>query len=262
MSDVKALSSIAQKYGVLTLCDIAATVGGYPLFIDKWGLDAVYANPQKCLSCAPGLAPLSLSERALHKIQRRKTPVANWCLDLTTMHTLAMSKPLTRFYPYTSPVHCFYALHEALLMIYEEGLERVWKRHEMNARALSEGLKILGFKHMTVDDIRIPQVNVVAVPRGISANQFRDYTSDRFHLEISDGMGEWFGKTLRIGIMGQTCVAENIFLCLSVLGQTLQHFGRAANIDGAVAVSKKYAFYDAEDAFSQNFDATSHASVA
>jgi alanine-glyoxylate transaminase/serine-glyoxylate transaminase/serine-pyruvate transaminase len=252
MSDIKKLARVAQHRGALTLCDIAGTLGGVPIYVDEWSLDAVYANPQKCLSAPPGLSPISISDRAMHAIRHRKTPVQSWCLDLTTLYNLSHENPCKRYYPYTSPVHCFYALHEALLMIYEEGLSRVWLRHEDNAAALTAGLKILGFEFMTSDTIRIPQVNVVRNPLNIDAKAFRDYLSHHFHLVISDGMGDWEGKTMRIGAMGQTCVFENIAFCLTSLGQTLQHFGKIVNIEAAVNASKKLAFHDASYHTSSN----------
>jgi alanine-glyoxylate transaminase/serine-glyoxylate transaminase/serine-pyruvate transaminase len=223
---------------------MAATLGGLPLYVEEWELDAVYANPQKCLSAPPGLSPLAMSDRAMHKIRNRKTPTHNWCLDLGMLYALATATPIIRFYPYTSPIHCFYALHEALLMLYEEGLVPVWDRHATNAQALTAGIRSLGFNFMTEDNLRIPFLNVVEAPDGISVNDFRTYMSRQFSLEISHGMGEWHATTLRIGAMGQTSTKDNIIVCLNALGQTLQHFGKIVNIEGAIAASKRLTHYD------------------
>ncbi len=264
VSDIKSIATIAEKYGALTLCDSAATLGGIPLYVEEWGLDAVYANPQKCLSCPPGLAPLSLSPRALHKIKCRKTPVQNWCLNLSAIYDLGYICPVKRFYPHTSPAHSFYALHEGLLMIYEEGIESVWTRHSMNTKALSQGLEILGMKHRVKNPLeRLPLVNVLDIPEGLSGAELRQFIAHHHHIEISNGLGEWEDKSLRIGAMGQTCRSSNIILCLSALGKALNHFGKTANIDKAIHAAKKYAFYDPScDAFFENSNTLHRAAVA
>ena len=240
LSDIQTLSKICQKYNALTIVDIAATLGGHPVEVDAWGLDAVYSNPQKCLSAPPGLSPVSLNDRAMNKALNRKHPVRSWCFDLKPIYENITDKQAHRFFPHTSPTYCFYALHEALLMIHEEGIENVWKRHHVNALALSGGLRALGLKHTTPDEIRIPQLNVVWTPDNTTVQEFRDYLIRNYYLEISDGMADWSGKTLRVGTMGQTSMAANVLYCVSAIGQALQHFGNHANITEALDLVRSH----------------------
>lgn len=241
LSDVQGLAKIAAKHGALVLCDIAATLAGLPVYVDEWGLDAVYSNPQKCLSSPPGLAPISLSPRAIHKIKNRKTPVNSWYFNLLPIMEFMKTQPKTRVFPHTSPSHCYFALHEALLMIHEEGLHNVWCRHKINAYALTEGLKALGCQFTTSDAVsRIPLLNVIQTPLNVAAQILKQFLINHFYLDISDGMGKWSGKTIRIGAMGQASVASNIIYCISSLGQTLQHFGYEVNIEHAIDVTRRY----------------------
>ena len=255
MSDAKELSRIAHHYGALVLCDVAATLGGVPVLVDEWELDACYANPQKCLSAPSGLAPISFSDRAFYAIQHRKTLVKNWCLTLSSMHHLWTSSPRVRSYPYTSPMLNFYALHEALLMIAEEGIDTVWERHRHNAQVLSHGLSALGFVHYAKDVPLIPVVNVVRHHSFLDLKALRAFLSEHFQLEISAGMGHLEHDTVRIGAMGQTCTAENIVFCLSSLGQALRHFGIHVNLKEILQNAQKMAFHDAQHPFLHNLDA-------
>lgn len=240
MSDIQALSKLCHRYGALSIVDIAATLGGYPVYVDEWGLDAVYANAQKCLSAPPGLSPLSLSDRAMNKALNRKYPVQSWCFNIEPVYKNIADKDASRFFPHTSPAHCYYALHEALLMLHEESIENVWKRHNINALGLSGGLRALGLEHTTHDDIRIPQLNVLWIPKNTTVQEFRDYLIRNYYLEISDGMGDWSGKNIRIGTMGQTSMAANVLYCVSAVGQALQHFGNQANINEALDIVRSH----------------------
>lgn len=254
MSDAKKLSRVAHRYGALVLCDVAATLGGVPVLVDEWELDACYANPQKCLSAPAGLAPISFSDRAFYAIQHRTIPVKNWCLNLSSMYHLWTSSPRVRFYPHTSPVLNFYALHEALLMIAEESLQTVWERHMKNAQSLSKGLELLGFVPYAVDACRIPIVNVVRHQSAMDLKALRAFLSENFHIEISAGMGKLEDDTLRIGAMGHTCTLENILFCLSSLGQTLRHFGIHVNLNEILHHARQIAFHDTRHTFLHNSD--------
>ena len=254
LSDAKELSKIAHRYGALVLCDVAATVGGVPVLVDEWELDACYANPQKCLSAPSGLAPVSFSDRAFYAIQHRKTPVNNWCFNLSAMHYLWTSSPRVRFYPYTSPTLSFYALHEALLMISEEGLDHVWTRHACHAKALAKGLNNLGFFPKATHASLIPVVNVVQHHSAFDFSAFRAFLSQHFQLDISAGMGIWEHDTLRIGAMGQTCTMDNVLFCLNALGQALRHFGIPVNLSETIHHAQKIAFHDAADPFLHTSD--------
>lgn len=236
MSDVKTLAALSHAHGALILVDIAATLGGVPVFVEEWGLDAVYSNGQKCLSAPPGLSPISLSERAMHKMLHRKTPVASWCFDVRPIYKNIMNPHASRFFSHTSPSHEFYALHEALLMLHEEGMDQVWSRHQTNSQALTAGLKSLNCIDTTPWDKRIPQLNVLWGP----SEEYRSYLLKNYFLEISDGMGQWAGKTFRICVMGQMSQAANVLYCISAMGQTLQHFGKDANISEALDVARRY----------------------
>lgn len=219
-SDARALAEVARKHGCLTLVDTVTSLGGTPLEVDEWGLDAVYSGTQKCLSCTPGLSPVTFSERAVARIKGRKTPVQSWFLDLNLVmgYWGSASK---RSYHHTAPVNALYALHEALVMLEEEGIENAWARHRRHHEALRDGLAELGVEYVVGEAARLPQLNAVRIPDGVEDAVVRKRLLEEYDLEIGGGLGALAGKVWRIGLMGRSSRPENVTLCLGALGKIL-----------------------------------------
>lgn len=220
LSDAETLASIAREAGMLTLVDTVTSLGGSPVETDAWGIDAVYSGTQKCLSCAPGLSPITLNERALEKVRSRKTPVQSWFMDLTLVLGY-WNEGAKRSYHHTAPINALYGLHEALLMLQEEGLEAAWERHRRNHLTLREGLEALDLEFVVPEAERSPQLNLVQVPEGVDDAQVRGRLLEEYGLEIGAGLGPLAGKVWRIGLMGQSARSENVELCVDVLGRVL-----------------------------------------
>lgn len=219
-SDAKALCALAQQNDCLSIVDAVTSLGGVELRVDEWGIDAIYSGSQKCLSCVPGISPVSLSEKAVAKIKQRNTPVQSWFLD----QTLVMgywSGEGKRSYHHTAPVNSIYALHESLLLLKEEGLENAWQRHKMQHDALAAGLQELGLDFVVPESERLPQLNTVTIPEGVDDAKVRTYLLNEFNLEIGAGLGAFAGKAWRIGLMGYAARSENVLLCLSALKKAL-----------------------------------------
>lgn len=219
-SDARTLVEIAHRYNALTIVDAVTSLGGSPLKVDEWHIDAIYSGSQKCLSCPPGLSPVSFNERAVEKIKSRKTRVASWFLDLTLVMGY-WGAGAKRAYHHTAPVNALYGLHEALLMLKEEGLEKSWARHEHNHRELRAGLENLGFGYIGRDGYRLPQLNAVTLPAGVDETKLRQILLNEFNLEIGAGLGALAGKIVRIGLMGYASNNKNVMLCLAALESAL-----------------------------------------
>ncbi|SIO92900.1 pyridoxal-phosphate-dependent aminotransferase family protein [Vibrio spartinae] len=220
LSDAKALGHLAKQYGLLTIVDAVTSLGGVPLAVDEWQLDAVYSGSQKCLSCVPGLSPLTFSQAAIEAIKARKTPVQSWFLD----QTLVMgywSGQKKRSYHHTAPVNTLYALHESLVRLQEESLTSSWHRHQQMHQQLKQGLEQLGLTFVVEASERLPQLNTVRIPEGIDDAWVRNYLLHQYNLEIGAGLGQFAGNAWRIGLMGYSARAENIALCLKALEDAL-----------------------------------------
>ncbi|WP_194362634.1 pyridoxal-phosphate-dependent aminotransferase family protein [Neptunicella marina] len=222
LSDAKTLCSIAKQYNCLTIVDTVTSLGGVEVNVDGWGIDAVYSGSQKCLSCVPGLSPVSFSPAAVDVIKNRKVPVQSWFLDQSLVMTYWSGKG-KRSYHHTAPVNSLYALHEALLMLYKEGLQQSWQRHLTQHQKLVAGLDELGIDFVVPESERIPQLNAVNIPQGLDDASVRRSLLDEFNLEIGAGLGPFAGKTWRIGLMGYAARNENIALCLAALKQVLSN---------------------------------------
>ncbi|WP_230409187.1 pyridoxal-phosphate-dependent aminotransferase family protein [Zooshikella harenae] len=220
-SDVEAICQTAKQYGCLTIVDTVTALGGIPVYVDRWGIDAVYSGSQKCLSCVPGLSPVSFSPSAVDKIKSRKTKVQSWFLDQTLVMEYWGSKT-ARTYHHTAPVNSLYALHESLLMLKKEGLEQAWQRHAMMHNHLYQGLTELGIKFLVDEHYRLPQLNLIAIPEGIDDAAFRSHLLRHYNLEIGAAIGGLAAKAWRIGLMGYAAKAENIALCLKAFEETLR----------------------------------------
>jgi alanine-glyoxylate transaminase / serine-glyoxylate transaminase / serine-pyruvate transaminase len=240
-SDAAALCALARDAGMLSIVDAVTSLGGIKVAVDAWGADAVYSGTQKCLSCVPGLSPITFSERAAERVRKRKTPVQSWFLDLNLVMGY-WSGASRRAYHHTAPINAIYALHEALLALKEEGLETSWARHRRNHEALKAGLEAMGLRLPVAEAARLPQLNLVSVPDGIDEAQVRADLLQRNGLEIGAGLGELAGKAWRIGLMGYGSNETNVRLCLSALETALQQ--RDARIEagaGAAAANRVYA---------------------
>ncbi|MBZ0068968.1 MAG: alanine--glyoxylate aminotransferase family protein [Thiobacillus sp.] len=215
-SDAETLGKIAQEFDALTIMDCVTSLGGTPLYMDKWGIDAVYSGSQKCLSCTPGLSPVSFSERAINRIKARTTTVQSWFLDLNLVLGYWQSAG-KRTYHHTAPVNPMYGLHEALVILEEEGLENAWARHRTMHEKLKAGLESMGLKYVVEASARLPQLNSIYVPEGVDEAAIRTRLLNEFNLEIGAGLGDMSGKIWRIGLMGYSAKQENVDYCLKAL---------------------------------------------
>jgi alanine-glyoxylate transaminase/serine-glyoxylate transaminase/serine-pyruvate transaminase len=233
-SDVETLASLARAHDCLTVVDAVTSLGGIPLEVDGWDLDAVYSGSQKCLSCPPGLSPVSFSARALERISKRTRPVQSWFLDVSLVMGY-WGSGARRAYHHTAPVNAIYGLHEALLMVREEGLEQAWARHRHHHEALAAGLAALGLRLRVDEAHRLPQLNVVELPAGLDDAATRKRLLDHHGLELGGGLGDLAGKVWRIGLMGSACSRTNVLTCLSALDDVL---GGASTPDGGAGRGK------------------------
>lgn len=223
LSDAKALCKLAQAHNCLSLVDAVTSLGGVPLYVDDWGIDAIYSGSQKCLSCPPGLSPVSFSDRAIAKVRARTHKVQSWFLDLNLVMGYWQSDDGARSYHHTAPVNALYALHESLRMLKEEGLEAAWARHRAQHEKLREGLADLGLPYLVPEDERLPQLNSVIIPDTVQDEAaFRTALLQEHHLEIGAGLGSLSGKIWRIGLMGYGASDKNVALCLKAIDDLLR----------------------------------------
>jgi alanine-glyoxylate transaminase/serine-glyoxylate transaminase/serine-pyruvate transaminase len=237
-SDAETLVRVAHEHDCLTIVDTVTSLGGCELEVDAWGADAVYSGTQKCLSCTPGLAPVTFNERALEKVQRRKTRVQSWFMDLNLVMGYWGGEQ-KRSYHHTAPVNALYGLHEALVMLQEEGIENAWARHRRNHLALRAGLEAMGLELIVPEGERLPQLNTVSVPGGVDDALVRSRLLAEYNLEIGAGLGALAGKVWRIGLMGYSSRPENVLLCVAALGAILRDLG--ADLDPGEALSRTHA---------------------
>ena len=235
-SDVQALCGLAAKYDCLSIVDAVTSLGGIELEVDEWGIDAIYSGTQKCLSCVPGLSPVSFSERAARVIRERKTKVQSWFLDLNLVMGY-WGSDAKRSYHHTAPVNSLYALHESLLILQEEGLQNAWSRHALNHEALLAGLETLGLKFIVDKEFRLPQLNAVAFPESIDDASVRSVLLNDYNLEIGAGLGALAGSVWRIGLMGFASNKSNVLLCVSALGSVLAAQGMPVDVSKAMAAA-------------------------
>ena len=238
-SDAGTLCEIAREEDCLTIVDCVTSLGGSEVDVDGWGADAVYSGTQKCLSCAPGLSPISLSDRAVESIKNRKTPVSSWFLDLNLVMGY-WGEGQTRAYHHTAPVNALYGLHEALLILNEEGLENSWQRHINNHLALRAGLEALGLSFIVPEDERLAQLNAVTIPDGVDEAAVRKQLLSQFNLEIGAGLGSLAGKVWRIGLMGYSSNPENVLLCVNALEAVLSQYNAHINKGEATGAVQDY----------------------
>ena len=232
-SDAKTLVKLAHDHDCLTIVDAVTSLGGTPVLVDEWEIDAIYSGTQKCLSAPPGLSPVSFSDRAADAVSQRKHPVQSWFLDLNLVMGY-WGEGATRAYHHTAPINNLYGLHEALVMLQEEGLENAWARHEQHHLALRAGLEAMGINFVVKEGDRLPQLNSVTIPEGVDDATVRSRLIKEYQLEIGAGLGALAGKVWRIGLMGHACNARNVLYCLSALENVLTDM--KAPINSGVAV--------------------------
>jgi len=219
-SDAKTISALARQYGCLTIVDAVTSLAGTPLKVDDWQLDAVYSGSQKCLSCTPGLSPVTFSPRAVEKIKARKSKVQSWFLDLNLVMGY-WGGAVKRAYHHTAPINPLYGLHEALVIMKDEGLENSWARHARMHGALRAGVEAMGLTFLVPEAERLPQLNSIRLPDGVDEAAIRQRLLNEFNLEIGAGLGALAGKVWRIGLMGYAANVKNVLFCLSALEATL-----------------------------------------
>ena len=233
------ISRIVHDAGALLLVDCVTSLGGAPVEVDAWQLDAVYSGTQKCLSCPPGLAPVTFSPRAVEVIERRKSKVASWYLDMTMVRSYWGQE---RSYHHTAPINMNYALHEALRIVLEEGLEPRFERHVRNHRALKAGLAALGIEYAVASGHELPMLNAVRIPSDVDDVAVRKQLLNQFGIEIGGGLGPMKGRTWRIGLMGETSTERNVLLFLAALERCLSDQGvEVADGAGVAAANGEYA---------------------
>jgi len=237
-SDAEVLCTLAREYDCLAIVDAVTTLAGIPLEVDAWGIDAIYSGTQKCLSCIPGLSPVSFSPRAAAKITNRKNRVQSWFLD-TNLVMGYWGTVAKRSYHHTAPVNSLYALHESLVILEEEGLENSWKRHRLNHLALAAGLESLGLSFVVEEGSRLPQLNAVSFPQQIDEAAARRALLAKYGLEIGAGLGALAGKVWRIGLMGYASNRKNVNLCVSALGNVLNAQGHRCDVSQAIAEAER-----------------------
>jgi alanine-glyoxylate transaminase/serine-glyoxylate transaminase/serine-pyruvate transaminase len=244
LSDAQSLAAMAKAHDCLTIVDSVTALGGSPLNVDEWGIDAIYSGTQKCLSCTPGLSPVSFSDAAVEVIQNRKSKVQSWFLDLNLVMGY-WGEGAQRTYHHTAPINPLYALHESLLILKEEGLENTWARHTRNHLALRAGIEAMGLSLIVEEASRLPQMNAVSVPDGVDEAALRSELLRDFNLEIGAGLGALAGKIWRLGLMGHSSNPTNVLLCLGAMDTVLTSMG--ADIQSGVAVEKARAFYKSNE---------------
>jgi alanine-glyoxylate transaminase/serine-glyoxylate transaminase/serine-pyruvate transaminase len=242
LSDVETLTRLAHAHGALVIVDAVTSLGGSPLEVDGWNVDAIYSGSQKCLSCTPGLSPVSFGARAVEKIQGRKTKCQSWFLDLSLVMAY-WGGGTKRAYHHTAPINALYGLHEALVILQEEGIENSWQRHWNMHLALKAGLEALGLRFVVPEGSRLPQLNSVTIPEGVDDAAVRSTLLNRYGLEIGAGLGALAGKIWRIGLMGHSASAKNVLFCLSALEAVLAELN--APIQRGVAVEAAQAVLSA-----------------
>ncbi len=237
-SDAKTLVEIAHKHDCLTIVDAVTSLAGTPVLVDDWNIDAIYSGTQKCLSCTPGLSPVSFSERALDKVRNRSSKVQSWFLDLNLVMGYWGGQG-KRAYHHTAPINALYGLHESLIILQEEGLENAWARHAKHHQALCAGLEAMGLSFIVDKKDRLPQLNAVTIPEGVDEAAVRATLLNDYSLEIGAGLGVMAGKVWRIGLMGHACNARNVYLCLSALDDVLGRQNAPVENGVAVAAAQK-----------------------
>jgi alanine-glyoxylate transaminase/serine-glyoxylate transaminase/serine-pyruvate transaminase len=238
LQPLEEISKIVHDNGGLILVDCVTSLGGLPVKVDDWQLDAVYSGTQKCLSCPPGLAPVTFSPRAVEVIDKRTAKVASWYLDLTMVRNYWSDS--SRAYHHTAPINMNYGLHEALRLALVEGLDNRFARHRRNHEALKAGLAALGISYAVADEVALPMLNAAKIPEGVDDAAVRSRLLNEFGIEIGAGLGPMKGRTWRIGLMGEASTPRNVLLFLAALENCLADQGVSISAGAGVAAANAY----------------------
>ena len=231
------LSSIAKESGALFLVDMVTSLAGIEVALDKMGIDAAYSGTQKCISCPPGLSPVSFSTAAMETLKNRKSPVVSWYLDMSMVSSYWGAD---RKYHHTAPINMIYGLREALRIIAEEGLEARFDRHMLNHQALVAGIEAMGLSMLVAEGERLPMLNAIRIPEGTDDLKVRKTLLNDFGMEIGGGLGDLAGKVWRVGLMGHASRRRNVFLFLSALETILKAQGVSVQPGTLEAASSVY----------------------
>jgi alanine-glyoxylate transaminase/serine-glyoxylate transaminase/serine-pyruvate transaminase len=231
------MARIAREAGALFLVDMVTSLGGMEVSVDGLGIDAAYSGTQKCISCPPGLAPISFSDAAVKVLEERSTLVPSWYLDMSMVRAYWGAE---RKYHHTAPINMIYGLREALRIIGEEGIDARWARHRLNHRALVAGLEAMGLKMLVPESERLPMLNAVRIPEGASDTKVRKALLGEFGIEVGGGLGSLEGKVWRVGLMGHSSTKKNVFLFLSALETVLKAEGVKVHPGALEAASAVY----------------------
>ena len=228
------IGEVVRAAGALLLVDTVTSLGGMEVDVDGWGIDACYSGTQKCLSCPPGLSPVTFSPAAVAAMEARKTKVRSWYLDMSMVRAYWGTE---RLYHHTAPINMNYALHEALRIVLEEGLKPRWERHARHHRALKAGLEAMGIRYLADPDHQLPMLNAVAAPEGVNEGEVRTRLLDEYDIEIGAGLGAFKGKAWRIGLMGESATERHVTGVLSALGSVLSEKGIVKRKDTGLAAA-------------------------
>ena len=231
------IGTLCREYGALFIVDAVTSLAGLPLEVDAWGIDACYSGTQKCLSCPPGLAPLTLNERALAAIRRRATACRSWYLDLSLIADYWEEG--TRAYHHTAPISMLYGLREALRLVEEEGLEARFARHRLHSQALGAGLEALGLRPFAQEGHRLPSLTCATLPAGLDDGAVRTALLQRFQIEIGGGLGPLRGRVWRIGLMGESAQRSHVLTLLAALEELALEQGGLAQPGTALAAAAR-----------------------
>ncbi|HEX7381686.1 MAG TPA: alanine--glyoxylate aminotransferase family protein [Nevskiaceae bacterium] len=236
LSDAATLARVVHEAGAMILLDTVTSLGGIPVEVDKWGIDACYSGTQKCLAVPPGLGPITFNQRAFEAVTGRRTPVQSWFMDLTMVTKYwGDNGSGGRSYHHTAPINALYGLHEGLVMIHEEGLEHAWARHRQVHAAFVAGVEAMGLQMAVPAAEQAASINTVRVPEGVDEKRVRQQLLAEHDIEIGAGLGPMAGKIWRIGTMGQGATLDNARRCLKALGEVLAACGAKVAVGEAVS---------------------------
>jgi len=221
LQPIEGLGDLCKEHNCLFLLDTVTSIGGVPVYLDKWGVDACYAGTQKCLSCPPGVAPITFGPRAIEKMQsfgKEGKKVASWYLDMNMIaQYLVVAEAAPRVYHHTAPISMIFALRQALQVVADEGLENSWARHRETAEFLWSELEKMGLQCHVDKAHRLPSLTTVVIPPNVDGNAVVVYLRENFHIEIGAGLGQLKGKVWRIGMMGYNSRKENVVTVIGAL---------------------------------------------
>ncbi len=237
LQPVEEIARCVREHDALLLLDTVTSLGGVPVLIDQWGIDASYSATQKCVGAPPGLAPVTFNNRAVNALKRRQHLPVSWYFDALLVRGYWGDE---RAYHHTAPINMVFALREALRLIDEEGLEKRWERHRVNGLALAAGLEAMGLRLLVTEPThRLPVLTTAVVPDGVDEALFRGRLLNEFHLEIGAGLGPLKGRVWRFGLMGSSSQKRHVLLALAALGTVLRDEGVACDVAAGLAAAQE-----------------------